>query len=83
MQRKMSRTTFLMWGGGGCGPCPTWGGSHHADSLQERLCDIVDDDHPQHMMDPMLVARRKIRDQGLNFTGSTDIPHVDLLGYLF
>ena len=36
---------------------------------------VVDDDHPQYMMDPLPATRAMIRDVGTEFTmGSTDIP---------
>jgi N-acetylglucosamine-6-sulfatase len=74
MQRKMSRTTFLL-GVAGTAALATLGVPATAQTARRNVLWIVDDDHPQYMMDPMPVTRRKIRDQGLNFTsGSTDIP---------
>ena len=61
-------------GGGGRGPGHP-GVTATAQTARRNVLWIVDDDHPQYMMDPMPVTRQKIRDQGLNFTsGSTDIP---------
>ena len=74
MQRKMSRTTFLL-GVAGAASMATLGVSATAKTARRNVLWIVDDDHPQYMMDPMPVTRQKIRDQGINFTsGSTDIP---------
>jgi arylsulfatase A-like enzyme len=74
MQRKMTRTTFLL-GVAGTAALATLGVPATAQTARRNVLWIVDDDHPQYMMDPMPVTRRKIRDQGLNFTsGSTDIP---------
>jgi arylsulfatase A-like enzyme len=74
MQRKMSRTTFLL-GVAGAAALATLGVPATAQTARRNVLWIVDDDHPQYMMDPMPVTRQKIRDAGLNFTsGCTDVP---------
>jgi N-acetylglucosamine-6-sulfatase len=74
MQRKMTRTTFLL-GVGGAAALATLGVPATAQTARRNVLWIVDDDHPQYMMDPLPVTRQKIRDAGLNFTsGSTDVP---------
>ena len=74
MRRKMSRTTFLM-GVSGAASLATLGVPATAQTARRNVLWIVDDDHPQYMMDPLPVTRQKIRDAGLNFTsGSTDVP---------
>jgi N-acetylglucosamine-6-sulfatase len=74
MRRKITRTTFLL-GVAGAASLATLGVPATAQTARRNVLWIVDDDHPQYMMDPMPVTRRKIRDQGINFTsGSTDIP---------
>src|SRR5215218_4205595 len=65
MQRKMTRTTFLL-GVAGTAALATLGVPATAQTARRNVLWIVDDDHPQYMMDPMPVTRRKIRDQGLN-----------------
>jgi arylsulfatase A-like enzyme len=76
MKRKMKRSTFLLGVGGGAAlasfKVPA---SEAAQAGPRNILWIVDDDHPQYMMGPMPVTRRKIRDLGIEFTlGSTDIP---------
>jgi N-acetylglucosamine-6-sulfatase len=76
MKRKMSRSTFLLGVGGAASLAflrhPA---SEAAQTGPRNVLWIVDDDHPQYMMDPMAVTRQKIRDVGTEFTlGSADIP---------
>ena len=74
MKRKMSRSTFLL-GVGGAAALASFGLPASAQTGRRNVLWIIDDDHPQYMMDPLPVTRRKIRDVGSNFTsGSTDIP---------
>ena len=76
MKRKMSRSTFLM-GVGGAAALASFrvSAGEAAQSGSRNVLWVVDDDHPQYMMGPMPVTRRKIRDSGIEFTvGSTDIP---------
>jgi arylsulfatase A-like enzyme len=76
MKRKMSRSTFLL-GAGGATALASFRipASEAAQTGQRNVLWVVDDDHPQYMMAPMTVTRRKIRDLGIEFTlGSADIP---------
>jgi N-acetylglucosamine-6-sulfatase len=74
MQRKMTRSTFLL-GVGGTAAMASYGLPTSAQTGRRNVLWIVDDDHPPFMMDPLPTARRKIRDVGLNLaSGSTDIP---------
>ena len=77
MQPKMSTDYVSNGGGGGRGPWPPPGVPATAQTARRNVLWIVDDDHPQYMMDPMPVTSQKIRDPGLNFTsGCTDLPPV-------
>ena len=74
MQRKMTRSTFLL-GVGGTAALASFGLPTSAQTGRRNVLWIVDDDHPPFMMDPLPTARRKIRDAGLNFaSGSADVP---------
>jgi N-acetylglucosamine-6-sulfatase len=77
MNRKMSRSTFLM-GISGAAALATFGlpaGRAATTGPPRNVLWVVDDDHPQYMMDPLPITRAKIRDVGTEFTaGSTDIP---------
>jgi len=74
IKRKMSRSTFLL-GVGGAAALASFGLPASAQTGRRNVLWIIDDDHPQYMMDPLPVTRRKIRGVGSNFTsGSTDIP---------
>jgi arylsulfatase A-like enzyme len=49
--------------------------SEAAQTGRRNVLWVIDDDHPQYMMDSMPVTRHKIRDLGTNFiSDSTDIP---------
>jgi N-acetylglucosamine-6-sulfatase len=76
MKRKISRSTFLL-GVGGAAALASFRvpAGEAAQSGSRNVLWVVDDDHPQYMMSPMPVTRRKIRDLGIEFTmGSTDVP---------
>jgi N-acetylglucosamine-6-sulfatase len=76
MPRKITRSTFLM-GVGGAALLAALRPSEmvRAQSARPNILWIIDDDHPQYMMDPMPTVRRRIRDAGVNFTsGSADVP---------
>jgi N-acetylglucosamine-6-sulfatase len=76
MNRKMSRSTFLL-GVGGAAALASFRvpASQAALTGARNVLWVVDDDHPQYMMDPMPTTKSKIRDLGIEFTmGSTDIP---------
>jgi N-acetylglucosamine-6-sulfatase len=76
MNRKMRRSTFLM-GVSGTAALATFRipASEAALSGPRNVLWVVDDDHPQYMMGPLPVTRRKIRNLGIEFKlGSTDIP---------
>ena len=76
MKRKMSRSTFLFGVGGAAALASLrLQGSEAAQTGRRNVLWVIDDDHPQYMMDSMPVTRHKIRDLGTNFiSGSTDIP---------
>ena len=74
MNRKMTRSTFLM-GVGGAAAMAFLGTPAVSQTAPRNVLWIIDDDHPQYMMDPLPITRRKIRDTGNNFTsGATDVP---------
>jgi len=76
MKRKMSRSTFLL-GVGGAAALASFRApaSQAAQTGSRNVLWVVDDDHPQYMMDPLPVTREKIRNVGTEFTmGSADIP---------
>jgi N-acetylglucosamine-6-sulfatase len=76
MTRKITRSTFLM-GVAGAAALATLRPSEmvRAQSARPNILWIIDDDHPQYMMDPMPTVRNKIRDVGVEFTsGSADVP---------
>jgi arylsulfatase A-like enzyme len=76
MKRKMRRSTFLLGVGGAAALASLRvPASEAAQTGSRNVLWVVDDDHPQYMMDPLSVTREKIRDLGIDFTlGSTDIP---------
>jgi N-acetylglucosamine-6-sulfatase len=76
MKRKMSRSTFLL-GVGGTAALASFrlSASQAAQSGPRNVLWVVDDDHPQYMMESMPVTTQNIRDLGIDFTlGSADIP---------
>jgi N-acetylglucosamine-6-sulfatase len=74
MTRKMTRCTFLM-GVGGAAALASFGSLATGQIAKRNVLWIIDDDHPQYMMDPLPITRRNIRDAGLNFgSGSADVP---------
>jgi N-acetylglucosamine-6-sulfatase len=76
MKRKMSRSTFLL-GVGGTAALASFrlSASQAAQSGRRNVLWVVDDDHPQYMMESMPVTRENIRNLGIEFTlGSADIP---------
>jgi hypothetical protein len=76
MKRKMSRSTFLL-GMGGAAALASFRlqGSEAAQSGRRNVLWVVDDDHPQYMMDSMPVTSQKIRNLGIDSSlGSADIP---------
>jgi hypothetical protein len=76
MKRKMSRSTFLL-GVGGAATLASFRlpSSEAAQSGRRNVLWVVDDDHPQYMMDSMPVTTQQIRNLGIDFTlGSADIP---------
>jgi arylsulfatase A-like enzyme len=76
MTRKITRSTFLM-GVAGAATLAALRPSEmvRAQSARPNILWIIDDDHPQYMMDPMPTVRNKIRDVGVEFTsGSADVP---------
>jgi N-acetylglucosamine-6-sulfatase len=76
MKRKMRRSTFLLGMGGAAALASLRvPASEAAQRGPRNVLWVVDDDHPQYMMDPMAVTRQKIRGLGTEFAmGSTDIP---------
>ena len=76
MKHKMSRSTFLL-GVGGAATLASLRvpASEAAQTGSRNVLWVVDDDHPQYMMEPMAVTKMNIRDLGIEFAmGSTDIP---------
>src|SRR5918994_5283530 len=76
MKRKIRRSTFLL-GVSGAAALATFRlpASEAAQTGARNVLWVVDDDHPQYMMDSMPVTTQKIRNLGIDFTmGSTDIP---------
>jgi N-acetylglucosamine-6-sulfatase len=76
MKRKMKRSTFLL-GVGGAAALASFRlqSSEAAQTGPRNVLWVVDDDHPQYMMDSMPVTTQKIRNLGIDFTlGSADIP---------
>jgi hypothetical protein len=72
----MRRSTFLL-GVSGAAALATFGlpAGKAATKGSRNVLWVVDDDHPQYMMDPLPITRQKIRIKGIEFTaGSTDIP---------
>ena len=76
MKRTMSRSTFLLGVGGTAALASLrLPASEAAQTGRRNVLWVIDDDHPQYMMDSMPVTRHKIRDLGTNFiSDSTDIP---------
>jgi N-acetylglucosamine-6-sulfatase len=76
MKRKMKRSTFL-FGVGGAAALASFRlqGSEAAQTGPRNVLWVVDDDHPQYMMESMPVTTQNIRNLGIDFTlGSADIP---------
>src|SRR5687767_8596341 len=76
MKRKMKRSTFLL-GVGGAAALASFrlSASEAAQTGPRNVLWVVDDDHPQYMMESMPVTTQNIRDLGIEFTlGSADIP---------
>jgi N-acetylglucosamine-6-sulfatase len=76
MKRKMSRSTFLL-GVGGAAALASFRlqGSEAAQTGRRNVLWVVDDDHPQYMMESMPVTTQNIRNLGIDFTlGSADVP---------
>src|SRR5215203_7398224 len=76
MQRKMKRSTFLL-GVGGAAALASFRlqSSEGALTGPRNVLWVVDDDHPQYMMESMPVTTENIRDLGIDFAlGSADIP---------
>jgi hypothetical protein len=76
MKRKMKRSTFLL-GVGGAAALASFRlqGSEAAQTGPRNVLWVVDDDHPQYMMESMPVTTQNIRNLGIDFTlGSADIP---------